>query len=76
MATIVDDYGPLVGAAPEAKIWGELAWSIEMMLLSSSDKLEPIKRKEIAKKLLDAVRNGSMWEPALTMLLDVLEPEI
>ena len=46
-----------------------------MMLLSSSGKLGPIRRREIANKLLDYVRNGMSWEPALSVLLDVIEPE-
>jgi hypothetical protein len=75
IASLVDDYSPLVRAAPEAKVWGELSSCIDMMLLSSSDKLEPLKRREIASKLVDSVRNGMPWEPALSMLMDVLEPE-
>ena len=74
IASLVHDYGSLVSAAPEAKVWGELESSIDMMLLSTSDKLEPVKRREIARKLLDSIRKGSQWEPALEMLLDVLEP--
>jgi hypothetical protein len=72
IASLVDDYRPLVRAAPDAKVWGELSSCIDMMLLSSSDKLEPLKRREIASRLLGAVRNETPWEPALSMLMDVL----
>ncbi len=75
IASIVEDYGPLVRAAPDAKVWDELGSSLDMMLLSSSDKLGPMRRREIANKLLDYVRNGLSWEPALSVLLDVIEPE-
>jgi len=75
IASIVEDYGPLVRVAPDAKIWDELASSLDMMLLSSSDRLGPMRRREIANKLLDYVRNGLSWEPALSVLLDVIDPE-
>jgi hypothetical protein len=75
LESLVEDYGPLVRAAPHAKVWEELRSSIDMILLSATDQLDGAKRKEIANKLVSAVVCGSEWEPSLTMLLDVLDPQ-
>jgi hypothetical protein len=74
LESLVSEYGPLVRAADEAKIWTELSALIDMLILSVADSLSGVTRNEIAKRLLDAVRSGSDWEPALSVLLDVLEP--
>lgn len=71
---MVREYHPIVEVATDAKVWSELISLIEMLILSVADSLNPATRKEIAKRLVDAVRSGSDWEPALSVLLDVLEP--
>jgi hypothetical protein len=71
---MVREYRPLVEAATDAKVWVELSSLIDMLILSVADSLNPATRKEIAQRLVDAVRNGSDWEPALSVLLNVLEP--
>jgi hypothetical protein len=74
LESLVAGYGPLVQAASDAKIWTELSSLIDMLILSVADSLNPIARQEIAKRLVDAVRSGSDWQPALSVLLDVLDP--
>jgi hypothetical protein len=74
LESLVDEYGPMVKAANDAKIWTELSSLIDMLILSVADSLSPQTRSEIAKRLVDAVRSGSDWEPAVSVLLDVLEP--
>jgi hypothetical protein len=74
LESVVDEYGPLVRVANDAKVWSELTALIDMLILTVADSLNPLKRNEIARKLIDAVRSGSDWEPALSVLLDVIEP--
>jgi hypothetical protein len=72
LSSVVDDYGPLVAAAPSATLWEELASLVDMMLMSAAADLNPVNRKEIARKLVDVVKSGSDWEPALGVLLGAL----
>jgi hypothetical protein len=67
LESLVDEYGPLVRAANDAKVWSELTALIDMLILTVADSLNPSKRNEIARKLIDAVRSGSDWEPALSV---------
>ena len=71
---LVREYRPIVKATNDAKVWVELSSLIDMLILSVADSLNPATRKEIAQRLVDAVRNGSDWEPALSVLMNVLEP--
>jgi hypothetical protein len=71
---LVQEYRPIVEAATDAKVWVELSSLIDMLILSVADSLSQSTRKEVAQRLVDAVRDGSDWEPALSVLLNVLEP--
>ncbi|MFZ0668424.1 MAG: hypothetical protein WAM97_21925 [Acidimicrobiales bacterium] len=77
LASLVQDYGPLVRAAENAKVWDEMSTLVDIMLMSASGHdgtpgINPQKRKEISKRLVDAVRRGVDWSLAVSTLLDML----
>jgi hypothetical protein len=77
LATLVREYGPLVRAAEDAKVWEEMSALVDIMLMSASGRdgtpgINPLKRKEISTRLVDAVRRGADWSLAVSTLLDML----
>lgn len=81
LASLVGEYGPLVRAAENAKVWGEMGSLVDIMLMAASARdgvpaINTMKRKEISARLVDAVRRGADWSLAVSTLLDMLPGDV
>lgn len=73
VSSVADEHAAVVAMVPDAAIWQEVRWLVELILVSTGADLDAIQREATAEQLVTAARQGDAGRIALEMVLNQVE---